>query len=127
MLYNINIFILYLYAYIDMQVDGEEEEPAEDSSLLWRVEKAEFCGFLRCQQSETTNEKSQGKNKNKNKDKGRETEKERKGGRGRKRNEKKIINTYRRKKTKTFYAASKHVILIIFVVAELLFLKIIEF
>lgn len=68
-----------------MQVDGEEEEAeAEDSSLLWRVEKAEFCGFLRCQQSETTNEKSQGKNKNKNKDKGRETEreteKERQGG-----------------------------------------------
>lgn len=63
-----------------MQVDGEEEEEAEDSSLLWRVEKAEFCGFLRCQQSETTNEKSQGKNKNKNKDKGRQTEKERKGG-----------------------------------------------
>lgn len=84
--------------------------------------KLKFCGFLRCQQSETPSEKSQGKNRNKNKAKQKETQKK-----------KKIINTHieeekpKKNVSKTFYAASKHVILIIFVVAELLFLKIIEF
>lgn len=84
-----------------MQVDSEEEEAeAEDSSLLWRVEKAEFCGFLRSQQSETTNEKSQGKNKNKNKDKGRETETEQEKERGRegKKKKRKENNKYISKK-----------------------------
>lgn len=86
-----------------------------------RGKKLKFCGFLRCQQSETPSEKSQGKKRRQKQKQSERNAKEKENNK----------YTYRRRKTKkvskTFYAASKHVILIIFVVAELLFLKIIEF
>lgn len=86
--------------------------------LLFEGKKAEILRLFALPAKRNAKGRNRGKNKNKSERNAKEKENNK--------------YTYRRrgktkKVSKTFYAASKHVILIIFVVAELLFLKIIEF